>query len=159
MIRLKNLALSSIAVTVAALTTGAFAAEGAPIAPAAKETCADIKWNPAFLTDFPKAPAACQDVTVKDGVKYAKFDGKVAKVDAHFVEVAIADDAGLPISTIAFQIGVGGRITINDKVEKVKDLKLGDQLTFWVREGQFGISPTLTDEPMKIVKPDAMPAT
>jgi hypothetical protein len=25
-----------------------------------------------------------------------------------------------------------------------------------VREGQFGISPTLTDAPMTIIKPDAM---
>jgi len=152
--------LSSIAVTVAAVTSGAFAAgETAPMAPAAKETCSNIKWSPTFLTDFPKAAAACQDVTVRDGVKYAKFDGKVSKVGGDFVQVAIADDAGLPISTIAFQIGVGGRITLGDKVEKVKDLKVGDQLTFWVREGQFGVSPTLTDEPMKIIKPDAMPTT
>ena len=31
-----------------------------------------------------------------------------------------------------------------------------DNLTFWVREGQFGISPTLTDHSMTIIKPEAM---
>ena len=45
---------------------------------------------------------------------------------------------------------------MNDKVEKVKDLKVGDQLTFWVPEGQFGISPTLADRPIAIIKPEGM---
>jgi hypothetical protein len=119
-------------------------------------SCSTILWNPAFLADFPKAAAACREVTVKDGVKYAKFDGKVSKVGHQYVQVEVSDVAGIPISTIAFEIGTGGRITMTDKVVKVADLRTGDQLTFWVREGKFGISPTLTDEPMRIVKPDAM---
>jgi hypothetical protein len=118
--------------------------------------CSTITWNPAFLADFPKAPAACREITVKDGVKFAKFDGTVTKVGTQFVQVAVSDVANLPISTIAFQIGTGGRITMGDKVIKVADLQAGDALTFWVREGKYGVSPTLTDEPMAIVKPDAM---
>ena len=109
------------------------------------------------MKDYPKAPAACREVTVKDGVKYAKFNGKVSKVGKRFVQVEISDVADIPVSTIAFEIGSGGRITVEDKAEKVKDLKVGDKLTFWVREGQFGISPTLIDQPMSIIKPDAMP--
>ena len=35
--------------------------------------------------------------------------------------------------------------------------KLGDVLTFWVQEGKFGFSPTLSAEPMKVIKPDSMP--
>jgi hypothetical protein len=94
-------------------------------------------------------------VIVKDGIKFATFNGKVSEVGHHFVQVEISDTADIPISTIAFQIGTGGRVTVNDQVERVKDLKVGDQLTFWVRESQFGISPTLTDQPMNIVKPEA----
>jgi hypothetical protein len=75
------------------------------------------------------------------------------------VQVEVSDDANMPISTIAFQIGVGGKVTINNKIEKVGDLKIGDLLTFWVREGEFGISPTLADHPMTIIKPETMPAT
>jgi hypothetical protein len=92
------------------------------------------------------------------GSQRRTFDGTVTKVGHHFVQVAISDVMGIPISTIAFEIGTGGRITVGDKVETVKDLMLGDKLTFWIQEGKFGISPTLTDEPMKIVKPDAMSA-
>jgi len=147
--------LGFAAIVVPALAASAIAA---PNVPAPAESCFDIQWSPAFLADYPKAPAACRAIVVKDVVKFAKFDGKVSKVGQHFVQVAISDVADIPISTIAFEIGAGGRITLGDRVEKVKDLKVGDQLTFWVKEGQFGVSPTLTDEPMKIIKPSAMPA-
>jgi len=150
----RTLALSAFAVP-----TIMFAADAAPNVDAPKESCSNIQWSPIFLKDYPTAPAACRQVIVKDGVKFATFDGKVAKVGRQFVQVAVSDVAGIAISTIAFQIGKGGRVTIDDKVEKVRDLKVGDQLTFWVREGQFGISPTLTDQPMTIIKPEAMPAT
>jgi hypothetical protein len=121
-----------------------------------KETCSNIQWSADFLKDYPKAPAACREITVNNGVKYAKFDGKVSKTGSTLVQVEISDVADIPISTIAFQVGVGGRVTVDGREEKVKDLKVGDVLTFWVREGQFGVSPTLTDQPMTIVKPDAM---
>ena len=75
------------------------------------------------------------------------------------MQVQIADVGDIPVSTIAFEVGQGGRITIGEKTEKVKDLRVGDQLTFWVREGEFGISPTLADRPIAIVKPEPMPAT
>jgi hypothetical protein len=80
-------------------------------------------------------------------------------VGSNFIQVDVSDVADIPISTIAFQIGAGGRVTLNDKVVKVADLKLGDKLIFWVHEGQFGISPTLTDAPMSIIKPEATGTT
>jgi hypothetical protein len=123
-----------------------------------KESCVNIKWNAAFLKDYPDAPATCQEVTVKDGVKYAKFYGKVSKVDHQSVQVAISDVGSFPVATIAFEVGKGGRITLGDKTEMVKDLRVGDLLTFWVREGEFGVSPTLTDRPIAIIKPEPMPA-
>jgi hypothetical protein len=140
----------------AAISVIAFAASASPTVEAPKESCSNIEWSPAFLKDYPKAPVACREVTVKDGVKFAKFKGKVSKVGHHFVQVEILDVADIPVSTIAFQIGAGGHITMADKVITVENLKVGDQLTFWVREAQFGISPTLTDKPMAIIKPEAM---
>jgi hypothetical protein len=149
----KMLTLSAIAVP------GVVFAVDAPIVTAPKESCSNIEWSPAFLKDYPKAPGACREVILKDGIKFATFNGKVSKVGHDYAQIAISDAYDNPISTIAFQLGTGGRVTVNDKVERVKDLRVGDQLTFWVREGQFGISPTLTDQPMKIVKPEAMPTS
>jgi hypothetical protein len=145
------LALSLITAPTLGWTTDALP----PVAPPTAD-CSNIEWSAAFLKDYPKAPVTCQAVTVKDGIKYAKFNGKVSKIGNNLVEVQLSDMGGIPVSTIAFQIGVGGRITMGDTVETVKQLKIGDVLTFWVRERQFGILPTLSDPPMTIVKPDAM---
>jgi len=151
--QLKALALSLIAVPVIVC-----AAPPAPTVKAPKESCSNIEWNPAFLQDYPTAPAACREVIMKDGVKYATFNGSVSKVGRNFVQVQVSDVADNPISTIAFQIGTGGKVTLGNQVEPVENLKVGDHLTFWVREGRFGVSPTLTDQPMKIIKPEAMSA-
>jgi hypothetical protein len=146
----------SIISIVACGTIGLAATAVAAPSPGPSNDCASIVWNPAFLQELPKAAAACRDVTTKDGVRYAQFKGKVSKVGKHFVQVAISDVADTPISMIAFEIGDGGRITLNDKEEKVADLKVGDQLTFWVHEGEFGVMPTLKDKTMRIIKPEAM---
>jgi hypothetical protein len=151
---LKSLLLFAIAVPGIAFAAAAPLAVDSP-----GNSCANIQWNPAFLKEMPKAAAACREVTLNDGVKFAKFNGKVSKVGNNFVQVEVSDVADIPISTIAFQIGVGGRVTLNDEVIKVADLKLGDKLTFWVHEGKFGISPTLTDQPMSIIKPEAQGPT
>jgi hypothetical protein len=150
--------LKTLLVCAAALPAIAFAATAPMTVDAPNNSCSSIQWNPDFLKDFPKAAAACRDVTVKDGEKFARFNGKVSKVGHNFVQVEVSDVANIPISKIAFKIGAGGRITMNDKVVKVSDLKLGDQLTFWVHEGKYGISPTLTDAPMSIIQPEAVGA-
>jgi hypothetical protein len=152
--QLKTLALLTIVAPAILLGENALAAVEGP-----KETCSNIKWNPAFLEAYPKAPVTCREVTVKDGIKYAKFNGKVSKVSHQSVQVEVSDVGDIPVSTIAFEVGVGGRITMGDKTEKVKDLRVGDQLTFWVREGEFGVSPTLADKPIAIIKPEAMPTS
>jgi len=151
--------LKSLLLFVVTLPVIAFAADVPLAMDTPANSCANIQWNPAFLKEMPKAAAACREVTLKDGIKFARFNGKVSKVGHSFVQVEVSDVADIPISTIAFQTGVGGRITLGDKIIKVADLRLGDKLTFWVHEGQFGISPTLTDQPMSIIKPEAPGAT
>lgn len=122
-----------------------------------KVSCVDVQWSAEFLKLYPKAPVSCREVTVKDGVKYAKFNGKVSKIDSKHVQVDISNVADTPVSTIAFEVGVGGRVTLdNQKEERVKDLKIGDILTFWVKEGAFGVSPTLDEQPIRIIKPMPM---
>jgi hypothetical protein len=125
-------------------------------APGPSNDCASTVWNPAFLKELPKAAAACRDVTVKDGVKYAQFKGDVSKIGKHYVQVAVSDVANIPISMIAFEIGDGGTVTMNDKEVTVADLKVGDHLTFWVHEGEFGVMPTMTNKTMRIIKPSSM---
>ncbi len=100
--------------------------------------CANVRWNEEFLRYFPKAPAACRVITENDGVDYAQFNGRVSKLGPRFVQVEVADVANFPIATVEFKIGSGGTAEINNRVVKVRDLKVDDRLTFWIREGQFG---------------------
>ena len=118
-----------------------------------KESCVNVQWSAEFLKQYPKAPVSCREVTVKDGIKYAKFNGKVSKVGSKLVQVEMLDVGDIAVSTIAFEVGVGGRVTLGDKEERVKDLKVADILTFWVKEGAFGVSPTLDAAPIRIIKP------
>src|ERR1700724_3224115 len=63
--------LKALALSLAAVPAIGYAVTTPPIEKAPKESCSNIEWNPAFLKDYPTAPAACRNVTVKDGVKYA----------------------------------------------------------------------------------------
>src|SRR6204780_4448473 len=132
----------------------AFAAQAPLAVDTPSNTCANIQWNPAFLKEMPKAAAACREVTVRDGVKFAKFNGKVSKVGNNFVQVEVSDVACIPISTTAFQTGVGGRTAMDPKIIKVPELSLGDKLAFCIYKRNFGISPTLTEQPVSIIKPE-----
>jgi len=144
------------ALSLIAVPALAWSADALPPVPPATANCSNIEWSAAFLKDYPKAPVTCQSVASKDGINYAKFNGVVSKIGPKLVQVQLSDVGGTPVSTIAFQVGVGGRVTMGDTVRTVKELKINDVLTFWVRENQFGSLPPMPTKPMTIVKPDAM---
>jgi len=95
--------------------------------------CTQINWAPEMLAKHPKIASACQEVMHRDGRTYVKFEGEVKKVAKGGTEV-VMDMKG------------GDRITLNpdpnkilyiggNKV-KVKNLKPGDELTFYVPDGR-----------------------
>ncbi len=138
-------------VTTVCLVTG----ERATAAPRSlARTCATIQWSPDFLKSYPTAAAACRGIAVKRGIEFAEFRGTVSQVNHDLVQVNVLDIAGMPISTIAFLMGKDGQVVIDRQGKKVNDLERGDQLTFWIREGLFGVSPTLKDHPMLLVRPE-----
>ena len=121
------------------------------------DACQKIKWNAQFLKEHPKAPAGCQGVVTRKGMKYAKFSGTVKSMAAGQATVAMKNVAGTEGTTIMVQTG-DGMVTINGKDTKASDLKVGDNLNFYVKEGDFGASSTAMDAPMPTVTPKAMPA-
>ncbi len=133
--------------------TGATSASGAGQHPA--YACANVRWSDEFLRSFPKAAAACRDVTEKDGVDYARFDGRVSKIGPRFVQVEVSDVANIPIETVEFKIGSGGTAEINQRVVRVRDLRVDDRLTLWFRQGQFG-TLSIPRKEVAIFEPDAI---
>ena len=122
------------------------------------EACLKIQWNAQFLQEHPRAPAGCQAVVTRDGVKFAKFSGRVRAVSATQATVAMMNVAGTEGTTIMLDTSGGAMVTINGKDTKASDLKVGDSLNFYVREGQFGASPTMTMSAPAVVTPKAMPS-
>ena len=148
---------SKVLITTAlcAFTAGVFAAdtkiEGI-------EACMKIQWNAKFLKDHPNAPAGCQEVDTRDGVRYAKFSGTVKSVSGGQATVAMKNVAGTERGTIMVDVSGDKMITINGKQEKAGDVKPGDNLNFYVKEGDFGASPTMEPEKSATVMPKPMPA-
>jgi hypothetical protein len=74
--------------------------------------------------------------------------------------VAMKNVAGTEGTTIKVKTGGDAMVTINGKEMKASDLKVGDNLNFYVKEGDFGASPTMSSDAAmtKPVTPKAMPS-
>ncbi len=99
-----------------------------------KVSCTEFTYSSTFLARYPKAPAACQEGRVANGVKYAKFNAKVYLANPDFITVQLLNVAGDMISTFSFKPAAGAKITVNGKAEAFSDLKVGDPITFWLPE-------------------------
>jgi hypothetical protein len=118
-----------------AAAAGVFAQNKVDKSFTASETndCTQINWAPEMLAKHPKIASACQEVMHRDGRTYVKFEGEVKKVSKGGKEV-VMDMKG------------GDKITLNPDPEKmvyvggnkvkVKNLRPGDTLTFYVPDGR-----------------------
>ncbi len=120
-----------------------------------KGSCTDLKFSAAFLAKYPKAPAACQEVRIQNGTKYAKFSAKVFLVDPEFVTVSFLNVAGDPLTTFSFKPRPGAVVKVGGKDVKYSDLKKDDALTFWMPEDGLKVrtNPASTDDAWQVLPP------
>jgi hypothetical protein len=102
-----------------------------------KVACSELTFSQAFLKQYPKAPAACQEARVYQGKRYAKFSGKVAKKDESSMSVQVNNVAGDAIDTLSVKPSTTATVIINGERVKLSDLKTGDPITIWVAETRF----------------------
>lgn len=127
----------------AALALGAvasvpsFAAEASP--------CTSVVYHQDFIKAYPYAPAACQAVVDKGGVKKIHFIARVSEVNKDSVKVVFLNVAGNPIDThtgrkdLTFTAAPNANLSVNGKKIKVGELKKGDKLDFWIPENRVGL--------------------
>ena len=104
--------------------------------------CKDVVFDTTFITRYPYAPAACQDVTVKNSKKVVKFSGRVSKVEKGDISVSFLNVRGSTIEgakDLTFTATPEMDFSVNGKKVKAKDLKVGDSLNFYVPEGRLGL--------------------
>lgn len=104
--------------------------------------CKDIVFDQTFLGRYSYAPAACQDVVIKNDKKMVKFSGRVSKVEKGDVSVTFLNVRGSAIEgakDLTFTPTPDMDFSVNGKKVKAKDLKVGDSLNFYVPEGRLGL--------------------
>ena len=103
--------------------------------------CMSIKWNSKFLDRHPLFPAACQTVEEKNGVKWAKLQGRVVSVNPGAVEIDMHNVMGDSLGTATWRAAPDGTLMVGDQETKIADLKKGDDLTVWYKESAMTVAP------------------
>jgi hypothetical protein len=96
--------------------------------------CLEIVWSPEMLAKHPKIASACQEVLVKDGKSYVRFDGEVKKVSKGGTEVQMDMKGG---DVITLHPKEGRTVYVGGKKTPVKSLRPGDTLTFYIPEDRL----------------------
>lgn len=131
----------TIAVIAAAIAAGAaapaHAQRGARAFTAAGESCSDITWSQDALRQYPNIASACRDVMERDGRYYVKFEGEVTRVRNRGQEVTIDFRDGDELTLTPPE---NMSLTVNGRPTNVRDLRPGDDLTFFVPQDQLAAS-------------------
>ena len=125
------------------MTLAAVALAFAPLAAFAGDTPSksclnNIVFSQEFLAKYPNAGKACREVMVKDGKKYARFEATVVNVKGNEVTADFTDTYKNTITTVTFSTTPDARVQMEGQEVKIKDLKAGDTLSFWVPESRGG---------------------
>lgn len=98
----------------------------------------NITFSHEFLTRYPRAGAACREVKVENGMKWARFDADVVRVRRNRVTANFIDRHDQNVGTITFDASPDARVEINGQPMRFSHLKRGDKLSFWMPESRVG---------------------
>lgn len=122
------------AVLALAFGTNAFAQRSADAAfTATGASCDEITWSEAALEQYPNIASACQGVMERDGEYYVRFEGEVRRVSERGGRVTIAFEDG---DTLTLAPPQNLTLTIDGRTRAPRDLRPGDDLTFYVPEDE-----------------------
>jgi hypothetical protein len=112
------------------------------IAQGQKLSCVkDVQYNKEFLAKYPDAGAACQEVKVIAGQKWARFNAEVkGNVDSH-ITVDFLNSSSKPMENpLTFVYTPDATLTLdNGKAKAASNVKKGEKVVVWVPESRFGI--------------------
>jgi hypothetical protein len=91
-----------------------------------------------FLSRHPRAGAACREVVMKDGQKWARFDARLEKKKGNEVTVQFIDSANRPVETLTYTAPQDARVEVRGQEMSYGALGKGDMLSFWLSESSVG---------------------
>ena len=98
----------------------------------------NITFSQEFLSRYPTAGAACREVKVENGTKWARFDADVARVSGNRVTANFVDRFDKKLGTITFDAASDARVQVNGRPMRFSALRPGDKLSFWMPEDRVG---------------------
>jgi len=101
----------------------------------------DVSYSKEFLSKFPDAPAACNEVREQNGKKWVRFNAEVKKVEGNHMTMTFMDKEEHPISTLVFSFDPQATVTTeDDEVKSASKVEEGDKLKVWMPEDRFGVN-------------------
>jgi hypothetical protein len=97
-----------------------------------------ITFSQEFLASYPNAGAACREVKVENGVKWARFDADVVRVSGNQVTANFVDTSNRNLSAITFEATPDSRVEVNGRPIRFQALRGGDRLSVWMPESRVG---------------------
>jgi hypothetical protein len=91
-----------------------------------------------FLTRYPDAGAACREVKVENGQKWARFDASVSRVARNQVTANFLDRFDKNVGTITFEATPDARVEVDGRPQRFSSLRQGDKLSFWMPQDRVG---------------------
>jgi hypothetical protein len=98
------------------------------------KTCSTLTWSQDALQKYPTIATACQDVMQREGKSYVKFTGEVVNVADGGRKLTI-DFKGGGVFTVSAPENMN--VSINNQRTRVRDLRRGDQLTFYIPQDRL----------------------
>lgn len=115
------------------------------------ERCEDVTWSQEALQRYPNIASACQEVLRRDGAYYVRFEGDVRRVADRGNRVTISFQGG---DTLTLTPPENLRLVIDGRERAPRDLRPGDDLTFYVPQDQlaatFFAGQPATSEPQEV---------
>jgi hypothetical protein len=96
--------------------------------------CSDVTWSQEALATYPRIATACRDVLQRDGKYYVRFEGEVVRVADRGQQLTIDFRDG---DRLTLTPPENLSLTINNRPTPVRELRPGDQLTFYVPQDQL----------------------
>lgn len=99
--------------------------------------CDDVTWSEEALEQYPNLASACREVMQRDGKYYVRFEGEVQRVTDRGRQVTVDFRDG---DTLTLTPPEDMTVTINNRETPVRNLRPGDDLTFFVPQDQLAAS-------------------
>lgn len=113
-----------------------------PLQAAAQDvTCADIQWSPELRQQFPEIDEACQEVIVRDGQRFARFDAtfrdyRPSRGDVR-LSFALPDNRSV---THVFRLDRNLRVKLNGREYTFQEIPRRQELSVYIPERSMALA-------------------